>query len=226
MLKKYISSFNINNLHINITKLIEEYLDNNINYIKTKNKNLSWFLPFLKIIKKNYNVILVFFVMISLYFSSQTNNLLFSFMLFDSIILSLLILQNNMLKSYARRLAKNIISLFLLYFNIIGSLPTMILVFFLYYEFNKFINKLIFKIIELIINFLSSNVPFVKIIYPHINLIDYNKPIESTEKTSLSTSNSESYDSNSSSDSSLKKILLKTNKNEYNFYKKLIHKVK
>jgi hypothetical protein len=53
----------------------------------------------------------------------------------------------------------------------------------LYSEFSKFINKIIFKIIESFICFIHNNVSIVSKLYPNINSIEFNKPIESTEKS-------------------------------------------
>ena len=65
------------------------------------------------------------------------------------------------------------------------------------------------------INFVSNTLPFVKDLYPSIQLIDHNKHFESTE---LTNSESES-DSDSGTDSG---SIHNKNKKEHKFYKKLI----
>ena len=79
-----------NNLNENITKvsgnsnkILSKYLDNLIKYIKTKNKSLSWCLPIINSIKLNTNFILLFFIIVTLYYSNYFINLFQSFILFD-----------------------------------------------------------------------------------------------------------------------------------------------
>lgn len=230
------------NNSLNILNYVSDGIDNLILYLKNKkNKNIYWIINILKIIKKNIKIISVFFAGLCLYFSSQIIGIIYMFLLFDSIIISILILQNNLLKSHARRLAKNIISLFLLTLNLTGTFSTLVTVSFIYFEFNKFINSFIFKIIESLITFLSSTIPFISYLYPNVKLIDHKKPIESTEKTysdsdSSSESGSESdsdSDSNSNSKHKLKKnnstisgiIYQKKNNKEHKMYKKIIKKL-
>jgi len=197
-------------------KSFSKYLDNFIKYIKNKNKNLLWSLPIIKGIKSNINIILLFLTIISLYYSNYFINLLQYFILFDSIILSILVLQSSKNFLNSRRLAKNVISMFILSINVIGSLFSILTVILIYFGFNKFISKTIFKFVEIFINFIKSTVPIISDLYPTIKMIDHNKPIESTElDTSDNVSESEIPDS--------KKF--KNNK-EYKFYKKLIDDIK
>ena len=106
-------------------------------YIKNKKKSLSWLLPILKIIKSNINFLLLVFFIITLYCSNYFINIFKLFILFDSIILSLIVLQDSKNKITCRRLAKNVISLFILTINIIGSFFSILLVILIYYSFNK-----------------------------------------------------------------------------------------
>lgn len=212
----------------NSDKIFIKYLDQLSKYIKNKNKSLSWLLPILKIIKSNINFLLLVFFIITLYCSNYFINLFQLFILFDSIILSLIVLQDSKNKITCRRLAKNVISLFILTINIIGSFFSILLVILIYYSFNKYVSKTIYKIIEMFINFISVTVPFVKDLYPSIHQIDHNKHFESTElvSDSKSTSNSDSNsDSESDSDSDSDS---KSNKktNEHKFYKKFISELK
>ncbi len=195
-MSKYSES--LSNIQSSFTRILHSNLDSLQKDIKKKDKKLSWFLPVIKFVKHYTNYILVLLIGLSLYFSEQVINLFEIFLLFDSIILSLLILKNDTLRSHARRLAKNVISLFILYTNITGSLASIIIFFFVYLEFNKFINKIIFQLIDQIVNFLSATLPFMKEIYPNLKLIDHNKGFESTEKTIESSSESEDSDSTDS----------------------------
>jgi hypothetical protein len=195
-MSKYTES--LSNIQSSFTRILHSNLDSLQKDIRKKDKKLSWFLPVIKFVKHYTNYILVLLIGLSLYFSEQVINLFEIFLLFDSIILSLLILKNDTLRSHARRLAKNVISLFILYTNITGSLASIIIFFFVYLEFNKFINKIIFQLIDQIVNFLSATLPFMKEIYPNLRLIDHNKGFESTEKTIESSSESEDSESSDS----------------------------
>ncbi len=217
---------------LNSDKIFIKYLDQTIKYIKNNNKSLSWLLPILKIIKSNVNLLLLVFFIITLYCSNYFVSLFQLFILFDSIILSLIVLQDSKNKVSCRRLAKNVISLFILTINIIGSFFSILLVILIYFSFNKYINKTIYKIIEMFINFISVTVPFVKDLYPSIYMIDHNKHFESTELVSDSKSGSDSgsdsgsrsdSDSDSDSDSNSK---LNKKSNEHKFYKKFISELK
>ena len=181
-------------------KIFIKYLDETTKYIKNKNKSLSWLLPIIKIIKSNINFILLVFFIVTLYCSNYFINLFRLFILFDSIVLSLIVLQDSKNKISCRRLAKNVISLFILTINIIGSFVSILLVILIYYSFNKYVSKTIYKIIEMFINFISVTIPFIKDLYPSIYQIDHNKHFESTELVSDSKSDSES-ESETDSDS-------------------------
>jgi hypothetical protein len=217
---------------LNSDKIFIKYLDQTIKYIKNKNKSLSWLLPIIKLIKSNINFILLVFFIVTLYCSNYFINLFKLFILFDSIVLSLIVLQDSKNKISCRRLAKNVISLFILTINIIGSFFSILLVILIYYSFNKYVSKTIYKIIEMFINFISVTVPFVKDLYPSIYMIDHNKHFESTELVSDSKSSSDSdSDSGSESDSdsfSISDSDSKSNKknNEHKFYKKFISELK
>jgi len=200
----------------NSEKYINKNLDEIYKYIKTKNKGFTWLLPFIKTIKANSSFILGIFFILSLYFSNQFIYLFYNFILIDSIVLSVLVLQNEVDKYNSRRLAKNVISMFILNFNFFGSFVSVMMVFAIYFGFNKFLNKIIFKVIEVIINFLSITFPFIKDLYPNIKLIDHNKPIGSTEAFTMS---SESSTDDVEDDLSFKK-------KEHKMYKKLIEKHK
>lgn len=208
-------------------KFVNKYLDQLTKYIKNKNSSLTWLLPVIKIIKSNINFLLLVLFIGTLYCSNYFINLFQLFLLFDSIILSIIVLQSSKDKVISKRLAKNIISLFILTINIVGSLFSIILFFLIYFSFNGYVSKTIYKIIEMGINFLSTTLPFIKDLYPSINLIDHNKNFESTESISSdSEADSEAdSESNYSIDSDSEELTNKKTK-EYKFYKKLIKDLK
>ncbi len=227
-----------NNSLINIKNSATIFLNNNFDnliMLIKKNKKIKWLIPFVKITQKNTDIILLGFVLLSLYFSSQVISIFESFLLFDSIILSLLILKNNIHKTHPRRLAKNVISLFIFYINITGSLVSIILFFFIYFEFNKFINKLIYQLVDGVVMFIGNTLP-ISGLYPNIKLIQNNKNISSTEETSEcdkygnlesdesseSFESSESTDDSSNSDSGSKSK--SKSKDERKLYNKIIKK--
>lgn len=188
MFNKSFLSFNI--VSKNFENIINEKCKNFINYIKKNNiKNLYCLIPIIKNISDYYNIFFIILLILIIVFSNFFITSIFMFFLFDSIILSFLILHNKNIKFYSRRLAKNIIALFILYFNLTGSIISLTLVCSIYYEFNKFINKIIFKFIETFLCFIQCNIPFISFIYPNVALIDYNKPIESSESDSDSDDN-------------------------------------
>ena len=180
---------NKNNPFLKLVNIINNFLNNQsiqtASYLKTN--NLLFLVPIIKFCTHNQSLVFVIFLILCYYFSTYILNLLYMFMLIDSIILSLLILQNKFLNINSRRLAKNVILIFLLYFNITGSLFTLLFVIFIYYEFSKFINRLVFKLIKFIFIFISKNLPYVSNLYPnvvHINFDENDLTIESTDNKS------------------------------------------
>jgi len=184
MISKYIKIDNINFNISKINKIITENCDIVIKLIKKKNKKLKWMISYINYLKNNQNLFLILFFSIIVFFSSSFLNLFFILLLFDSIIIALILLHKKLIDKYSRKLSKNIITLALIYFNFFGSTLTLILFIFVYFEFSKYINKIIYKILETIICFINTNLSIISIIYPDIINIDYNKPIESTEETS------------------------------------------
>jgi hypothetical protein len=154
--------------------------------IKTKYTGLIFLLPLLKCIYVNPFIVVLFTLFIGFFLSNLVLTVLFTLLLIDCIILSLLVLHSISLKLHARRLAKNILSLFLLYFNPLGSIITIILAFLLYTNYNKMISKLIIKLIENVILFIFVNIPTFAIIYPDGKQIKYDQQIDSTSSTTSS----------------------------------------
>jgi hypothetical protein len=191
MFDKYINSSNIFN-NSQIKQNISNYCTNITNTIKKKNKKLKWLIPYINYFNSNQYLFFTIYFVFILFFSKLFLNYLFIFLLFDSIILSIIILHKNSIYHNSRKLAKNIILLSIIYLNIFGPIISLILIIFLYFEFSKFLNKIIYKILETIVCIIHTNASIVTLIYPNINYIKYNKPFESTE-----TESDESYDSSS-----------------------------
>jgi hypothetical protein len=173
-----------------LTKIYDYYADyiknltiNIALYIKKNHRKLKIILPFLKHIHLNPSYIILFLCLLSFFFSSIVLTIKFIFLLFDSIILSLLILHGLNIKLNARKLSKNVLSLFILYFNPIGSILTMVIVTILYSNCSKFLSNLIIKIFESITLFVFSSIPFIKFLYPDSKDIKYEHPIDSSSTT-------------------------------------------
>lgn len=151
--------------------------------IKKEYPSLVFLLPLLKCIYVNPFLVVLFTLFVGFFMSSLVLSTLFALLLVDCIVLSLLVLHNVSLKLHSRRLSKNILSLFLLYFNPLGSIITIILAFLLYTNYSKTISKLIIKLIENVVLFVFVNVPIFITIYPDGKQIKYDRQIESTTAT-------------------------------------------
>lgn len=148
--------------------------------IKTDYTSFVFLLPILKYIYVNPFTVVIVALSLGFFLSNLILSILFSLLLVNCIILSLLVLHNISTKNHSRKLAKNILSLFLLYFNPLGSIVTIILTFFLYSNYNKFISKVIIKLIENLILFVFVNIPFFTTLYPDAKHIKYYEQIDST----------------------------------------------
>ncbi len=204
--------YNLNFLK-SISEMIKNYetnislkLEDIISLIKDKYKNLKFLVPLLKKLKKNPNIFILSILLICFIFLSNILNIFFSLILFDAIILSLLIFHNSLIKINARKLARNVLSLFILYTNILGNIISLILIFLMFNNSNKFLKSFIINFIGKILNFIYSVFPYIKNIYP--TLIDINSDAiiqcsdTSQTKTSFTDVGSSSLLSSSSSSSS------------------------
>jgi hypothetical protein len=146
-----------------------------INFLITNkyNKNI---INIVKIIYSSKIIIWAIFCFCCWFFSSQILKLIYWFMLFDSIIISLLILQNCSIKYNARRLSKNVILLALSSFGFIGGIISLIMIVFIYSEYSKFINRIIFKFLKFIMKICGNIFPPLYAIYPDINLLGFDNP--------------------------------------------------
>lgn len=178
----------------NYVLIIKKTAANTALLIKLKYKYFKFLLPILKYIYYNPFYIFILICIISSLFSLCILNFLFMFMLVNSFIISLLILHNVNIKKYSKKLSKNVLSMFILYLNPMGSLITLLIVSILYSNYSKITSKLIIKILESIVIFIFSVIPFLKYIYPDSKYIKNNNPIE----YSNSSKNDESLDNLSS----------------------------
>lgn len=185
-----------------------------INYFQQNNYSKG-IVNFVKTIQSNKSFCLIIFVFISWFWSSLVLNFVYYFMLIDSLIISLLVLQNNCVGTNSRRLAKNIILLTLTSMNIIGGMLTLLIVSFIYMEYSKFVGRLIFKLIKFFIKIMGNVFPPIYLLYPDIKLFNFEDPDMTIRedsnkkniklfKPSSSDSNTSSSDISSSSDSETK----------------------
>jgi hypothetical protein len=180
-------------------KFIKKMSQDIARLIKSNYKSFKFLLPILRHIYNNPSLILGSISIISILFASLVINIIFIFLLFDSIILSLLILHTINIKNYSRKLSKNVLSLFVLYFNPIGALITLFIVSILYSNYSKFTSKLIIKIFESMIMFLFTFLPFLSYLYPKSKFIKNDKAIDSTNQVSQTETNTNTLDNLSSS---------------------------
>jgi hypothetical protein len=175
--KEFLSNYEnkINNKLEEITLLIKE-----------KYKNLKFLLPIIKVFKKNPNMLLLSFLLLCLVFLSNIVNLFFTLILIDSIILSLFIFNNATIKLNARKLARNVLSLFILYTNILGNIISLTLVLLMFNDNNRFIKSFIINFLGKIINFVFSFFPIIKKIYPSITELNSDIIIESSSESKAS----------------------------------------
>lgn len=195
-LSKFKFIYKFNNKWDTIFNFCIEYFNKN-NY----SKNI---INIMKIIHNNKSFCAIFLLFISWFWSNLTLNFVYFFMLIDSLIVSLLVLQNNSIDTNSRRLSKNVILMFLISTNLIGSMFTLLMVIFIYMEYSKFVGRLIFKFIKFIIKIFGNIFPPIYLLYPDIKLFNFEDPdmtIKNNDKhINLYKKSSSSSNSSSSSD--------------------------
>jgi hypothetical protein len=154
--------------------------------IKEKYKNLKFLLPLIKVFKKNPTMLLLSFLLLCLVFLSNIINLFFILILIDAIVLSLLIFNNTTIKLNAKKLARNVLSLFILYTNILGNIISLTLVILMFNDNNKFIKSFIINFLNKIINFIFSFFPIIKKVYPSITELNSDVIIDSSSESRAS----------------------------------------
>jgi hypothetical protein len=163
---------NIKLIYNKYNELIVSYSGQLYNYISKNYPNLSFLLPVLKYINQNPLVFMIITVILSFLFSGIILSTLFFLLLINCVVLSLLVLNSSNLKNKSKKLARNIISLAILYFNPLGTIITLITVFFLFNDTNKIITSLIISLVEKIFNFISTTIPIIAKVYPSIKEIN------------------------------------------------------
>ena len=181
------------NFYKSTTLLLSNY-ENKINnkleeitiLIKEKYRNLKFLLPLIKVFKKNPNMLLLSFLLLCLVFLSNIINLFFTLILIDAIVLSLLIFNNTFIKLNARKLARNVLSLFILYTNILGNIISLTLVILMFNDSSKFIKSFIINFFGKVINFIFSFFPIIKKVYPSLAELNSEVIIESSSESKAS----------------------------------------
>jgi hypothetical protein len=128
-------------------------------------------------------MLLLSFLLLCLVFLSNIVNLFFSLILIDAIVLSLLIFNNTSIKLNARKLARNVLSLFILYTNILGNIISLTLVILMFNDSSKFIKSFIINFLGKVINFIFSFVPIIKKVYPSLSELNSEVIIESSSES-------------------------------------------
>jgi len=172
---------NIKLIYNKYNELIVSYSGQLYNYISQNYQNLSFLLPVLKYINQNPLVFMIITVILSFLFSGIILSTLFFLLLINCVVLSLLVLNSSNLKNKSKKLARNIISLAILYFNPLGTIITLITVFFLFNDTNKIITSLIISLVEKIFNFISTTIPIIAKVYPSIKEINNPKKKDSKD---------------------------------------------
>ena len=104
-----------------------------INYFENC-KYPSLIIDIIKYTHSNKNLFLVLFLIMSWFWSNFLLNILCNFILIDSLIISLLVLQNNCPNHNSRRLCKNTILYALSNLNIIKGMFMLVVILFIYLE--------------------------------------------------------------------------------------------
>jgi hypothetical protein len=143
-----------------------KYMSQNLkNIIISKNiENFFFIIPIIDYVNQNTNIVMSMLFIICLCYSCIILHIFYYMILIDSFILSFIILQDNPHKKNSRRLAKNVISLFISSNSC--SIFNILLTFFLYFEISKPVSRFILKIIKIITMLLANYVPFLNKIYP------------------------------------------------------------
>ena len=167
-------------------------------------------LKLIKFVQKNKTAFLIISFGICYLWSNYVLQILYHFMLIDSIVLSLLVLQNSSLIANSRRLSKNIILLALTSLNIIGGMITLFVVMFIYMEYSKFINRIAFKFLKFILKLVGNVFPPIYLLYPDIQLFNFDNPDQTLRpEIVLETELAQSSNKNSNKHSNKKKQTFK-----------------
>ena len=162
--------FNVGSfINLEMYHKLDQYIKTMAKYTKniiiSKNIECLFFTtPFFDFVCENTNMVISFLFIFCLLYSCFILHIFYYVILIDSFILSLIILQDKPIKKNCRRLAKNVISLFVSSNSC--SIFNIILTFFLYFEVSKPLSRFILKIIKIITMLLANYVPFLDKLYP------------------------------------------------------------
>ena len=153
-----------------LVKKLSKYLNNII--ISKNIEQLFFVVPLFNFINENTNIVLSMVFLICLVYSCFILQIFYYMILIDSFILSFIILQDRPIKKNCRRLAKNVISLFISSNSC--SIFNVILTFVLYFEISKPLSRFILKIIKIITMLLANYVPYLNKLYPTCKNLSFN----------------------------------------------------
>ena len=192
-------------LQFNSINKLNEKWELFFNFLFTNIKKYKWcehFIEYFKIIYKNKIFFILFIILTGWYWSSLLLKILYLFMLIDSLVISLLVLQNKSININSRRLCKNVILIFMTNINLIGGMFSLLMMIFMYMEYSKLINRIIFKFIKFSFKLISNFIPFINVIYPQIKFLNFEDPdntiYSDLKNKSYSDSDSTSYSNVSS----------------------------
>ena len=173
-------------INLNIFHKLNAFVKNFSDYLKCiiiKNNVEHFFIlvPLLDYISNNTNVILSGFFIICLFYAYFILYIFHYIILIDSFILSFIILQDTCNKKNSRRLAKNVISLFISSNS--SSIFNVIITFLLYFEISKPLSKFILKIIRILTMLLATYIPFLNSVYPTCKNLSFTE--ENSESSDL-----------------------------------------
>ncbi len=154
---------------MNLEKLIT-IGDKNIKSFLTNN-NLEQTIKYYEHIKTYPIYLHLGIIIMSHFLSNILNNIFILILLIDSLILSIILFNNNYKSKNSTniRLAKNIFIIFLSFINII-SFPIIIFIFILLHSKNTYFHYILFMTLNNILNILFSYFPFLQKFY-NIKLI-------------------------------------------------------
>lgn len=188
-----------------------------INYF-VKNNYSKTIINGVKMIHYNKSFCLIFFLFAGWFWSTTVLNFVYCFMLIDSLIISLLVLQNNSVETNSRRLSKNVILMYIAYINPIGGVLTLLMISFIYMEYSKFVGRLIFKLIKFLIKIIGNIFPPIYLFYPDIKLFNFVDPDmtihENQNKKNIKILKPSSTSSTSYLSSTVSKVKKTTNTNK------------
>lgn len=149
-----------------------------INYINNNNKIpiMNMLGKIILTIQNNKILTTILFIIISWLWSNILLKILFYFLIIDSTIISLLVLQNSEIFTNSRRLCKNVILIGLICFNVIGGLFSLLTMLFIYMEYSKFINRILFKLLKFSLKTVGNICPLIYCFYPQIELLSFENP--------------------------------------------------